>query len=732
MPLSIEKSRYEDVLLAYIEDANDAKKFRSYYTLYDPFTEESEAVKKSWLEKYPVTSEMAIYVMAQTSTNYEKNKVESIIRAWCPHYTFEDLQADHEMTKFVANSEVMPVFKMSLEYKLDKQGLTVRLPANSVSFNEDYYTLNSISILPYFGAGSSDYTGYTFVPDGSGTTIKFEDIKDTTYLFTGDMYGPDYSYQTLSTSFTGKAEIMRLPVFGLVENRGYFYKLDKDGNKTDEIYCAHNNKEMLEEVPHTCTAEGYTRYKCLGCGEEITEYTVKGKADPAAHTYTEQSTVVTEPTCTEQGYTTKTCTVCGEVTVDTYTAPAHKYTKSVTPSGCKDEERGYTTFTCSVCGDSYVGDYTDPAHDYKEIEVEGVTKKSDCKTGAKGHAVFECTKCGDRYETDTYPMHNWGSASKTEKEMKSETGTVFVFYKRTCKDCGKEEEVVDHNSKMSMESEPNFTHSVTAASKKVISEAGCQSYGYVTGICRVCGDSYGEVEIITPPAHTFVETVTPPTCTTGGYTDKTCSDCGYHIRTNYTEPAHSYVKTVVEPTCTTCGYTVNTCSVCGDSYVDSWTSAGHDWDYGITDINGNTFYTCSDCLAITENGAFAEATRIRGTKIDSEQPLPKEEDFAGMEAPPVGGNTSGDAVSGEAVSGDATSEKTSDKTSDKTSGAASGDAASGAASGRCHLRRHRQGGIGSHRSGRRVCKVHPERLLCDRGGWRKPFHRDLVARRQAA
>ncbi len=94
--------------------------------------------------------------MAESSTNYEKNKVESIIRAWCPHYTFEDLQADHEMTKFVASSEVMPVFKMSLEYKLDKQGLTVRLPANSVSFNEDYYTLNSISILPYFGAGSAD------------------------------------------------------------------------------------------------------------------------------------------------------------------------------------------------------------------------------------------------------------------------------------------------------------------------------------------------------------------------------------------------------------------------------------------------------------------------------------------------------------------------------------------------------------------------------------------------
>ena len=35
---------------------------------------------------------MAIYVMAETSTNYEKNKVEEWIKAWCPHYTFEEME----------------------------------------------------------------------------------------------------------------------------------------------------------------------------------------------------------------------------------------------------------------------------------------------------------------------------------------------------------------------------------------------------------------------------------------------------------------------------------------------------------------------------------------------------------------------------------------------------------------------------------------------------------------
>lgn len=162
-PMSVEKARWEDNLWAYIEDTNAHKKFRAYYTLYDPSDPElTESVLATYYDLYPVTKEgMAIYVMAESSTNYEKNKVEEWIKAWCPHYTFEDMEYDHEMTKYVASSEVMPVFKMSLEYKLDENGFTIRLPANSITFNEDYYTLTSVTVLPYFGAGSSEYEGYT-------------------------------------------------------------------------------------------------------------------------------------------------------------------------------------------------------------------------------------------------------------------------------------------------------------------------------------------------------------------------------------------------------------------------------------------------------------------------------------------------------------------------------------------------------------------------------------------
>ena len=45
---------------------------------------------------------------------------------------------------------------------------------------------------------------------------------------------------------------------------------------------------------------------------------------------------------------------------------------------------------------------------------------------------------------------------------------------------------------------------------------------------------------------------------------------------------HSYVDVVTPPTCTDQGYTTHTCSVCGDSYVDAYISAlGHDYQNGV-------------------------------------------------------------------------------------------------------------------------------------------------------
>ena len=102
-------------------------------------------------------------------------------------------------------------------------------------------------------------------------------------------------------------------------------------------------------------------------------------------------------------------------------------------------------------------------------------------------------------------------------------------------------------------------------------------------------------------SHTYVDTITAPTCNTDGYTVYTCSVCG----DSYTEiiPAvgHSYDSVVTTPDCENSGYTIHTCTVCGDSYVDSRVDAlGH--NYAVTEhvaptcaVAGKKVYVCDTC-----------------------------------------------------------------------------------------------------------------------------------------
>ncbi|MBR6825490.1 MAG: S-layer homology domain-containing protein [Oscillospiraceae bacterium] len=65
---------------------------------------------------------------------------------------------------------------------------------------------------------------------------------------------------------------------------------------------------------------------------------------------------------------------------------------------------------------------------------------------------------------------------------------------------------------------------------------------------------------------------------------------------------HSYVKTVTPPTCTQGGYTTYTCSLCAHSYKgDTTASTPHSWDSGTVTVeptetdNGEKLYTCQGC-----------------------------------------------------------------------------------------------------------------------------------------
>ena len=146
--------------------------------------------------------------------------------------------------------------------------------------------------------------------------------------------------------------------------------------------------------------------------------------DPVhTHSYT---TAVTAPTCTAGGYTTYRCSCGDSYTADKTAAAGHHYQSTVTAPTCT--AKGYTTHTCTTCGHSYTDSKTAAAgHQYKHTVIA-----STCTTG--GYITHTCTVCGDSYidNKTTVISHRWSKWTVTQAPTTTSTGTQT----RTCAVCG--------------------------------------------------------------------------------------------------------------------------------------------------------------------------------------------------------------------------------------------------------------------------------------------------------
>ena len=201
-------------------------------------------------------------------------KREAWIKMYAPDYTFEQLDADHEATGYVAEDEKYPVFKMALEYYLSEEnGLTVRLPCNGLRYDAATYTLQNLTILPYMGASNYKNAGvsydtvdenglpttevtqsYTFFPDGSGALFNHSELGNSTEKLLGYVYGEDFAYHQLIGLKFHKA--VRYPVYGVVSSE-LFYEytynaLNEDGvsvDFTERVSCAVKTAdEIMKEL----------------------------------------------------------------------------------------------------------------------------------------------------------------------------------------------------------------------------------------------------------------------------------------------------------------------------------------------------------------------------------------------------------------------------------------------------------------------------------------------------
>lgn len=254
-------------------------RFLAFFTRYD-LSDPKYADKKdpsklgergtALLERYPMlqktvdgqTVNVPCYVCTAAATP-EKKSVEKIIKTYAPDFTYEELDMQHLEVDYSPEEEAEALFKIALEYTLDDNGLSVRVPANGIRFDESLFRLDKIQILPYMGAGINPNKGYTFFPDGSGTLFSFEKLAKVGGNTTvgGTVYGEDFGYYHIESGRAHR-EPIRYPVFGVSEtvvdketgeeNDHGFVAIVEEGEAMMTLISAHNvayNSVIMETNP---------------------------------------------------------------------------------------------------------------------------------------------------------------------------------------------------------------------------------------------------------------------------------------------------------------------------------------------------------------------------------------------------------------------------------------------------------------------------------------------------
>lgn len=87
--------------------------------------------------------------------------------------------------------------------------------------------INTIDLMPYFGAATKEDEGYMLVPDGSGALLSFSQVSKAAEVYSQPVYGKDPALTTgrLLESF----EDVRLPVMGLTRNGKGFVAYARQG-----------------------------------------------------------------------------------------------------------------------------------------------------------------------------------------------------------------------------------------------------------------------------------------------------------------------------------------------------------------------------------------------------------------------------------------------------------------------------------------------------------------------
>jgi len=112
-----------------------------------------------------------------------------------------------------------PSITMMLRVTLEADGVSVEIPFESIKQENEEFKLGIVYVFPFFGHTRYDNVpGYMFIPDGSGSLIRFSESTKAKNMFYGRYYGSDLGMlaslpydPTINRPFK-----LSIPVFGMI------------------------------------------------------------------------------------------------------------------------------------------------------------------------------------------------------------------------------------------------------------------------------------------------------------------------------------------------------------------------------------------------------------------------------------------------------------------------------------------------------------------------------------
>lgn len=339
---------------------------------------------------------------------------------------------------------------VTLYYKTPNSASFVASTTSSVVFSKTAVNgTYAFYAVDGYGNKSDTYYMYMSIDAPEATIVKSDNSHKVCVIWTAS---------NCTATLNGKSYISGT----WIEQEGeYTFVITNDANRSTTYTVQVTHYYVKESVVQaTCTTQGYTIYRCTGCGDSYNaEY-----VNASGHDFSEWENL-TEANCTSSGVAQRKCAVCLQTETKIVSPLGHDFKTEVIVATCL--EQGYTMHTCLRCGTGYNDTFVPPlGHDYEEIEVaptcteEGYrgkqcrrcddTIKTEILKAAghtftdsyfiatceeEGFTLHTCLSCGNQYKDNIVPATGHDYETEVVREPRCETAGERKFH---CARCGKE------------------------------------------------------------------------------------------------------------------------------------------------------------------------------------------------------------------------------------------------------------------------------------------------------